>query len=107
VRVVYSPHCLVRLITSSVKVHLLKLSDGKPHPRAQNPLLEYKIPLTPTERGWGLEVVIWENRLGCLFTSALENEWVDTLVVWDWTTGDLVRVRAVPPSRPFLCLSTF
>lgn len=91
----------------SVKVHLLKLSDGGPHPRARNPLLEYEIPLTPTESGWGLEVVIWENRLGCLFTSALENQWVDSLVVWDWTTGDLVRVRLVFPALPFRYLPTF
>ena len=85
----------------SVKVHLLKLSDGKPHPRARNPLLEYEIPLSPTENGWRLEVVIWENRLGCLFTSALENQWVDSLVVWDWTTGDLIRVGGVSPAHPF------
>jgi len=77
-------------------VHLLKLSDGMPHPRAKNPVLEYNIPLTPTERGWGLGVVIWENKLGRLFTSALENELVDILVVLDWTIGDLVRVRASP-----------
>jgi hypothetical protein len=89
------------LITSSVKVHLLKLSDGKPHARAEKPLLEYEIPLSPTERGWKLEVVIWENKLGCLFTSAFEKEWVDCLVVWDWTTGDLVRVRAVPQAHLF------
>lgn len=86
---------------SSVKVHLLRLSDGKPHPRARKPLLEYEIPLSPTEGGWGLEIVIWENRLGCLFTSALENKWVDSLVVWDWTTGDLVQVRAVSPTHHF------
>ena len=77
----------------SVKVHLLKLSDGRPHARAKKPLLEYKIPFDPTERGWGVEVVVWGNKFGCLFTSALENEWVDNLVVWDWVTGDLVRVR--------------
>lgn len=79
----------------SVKVHLLKLSDGKPHPRAQMPLLEYEIPLSPTQRDWELEVVICKNKLGCLFTSASENEWVDNLAVWDWTTGDLVQVRVI------------
>ena len=82
-------------------MHLLKLSDGKPHPRAKNPLLEYEIPLTPTERGWELGVVIWENKLGCLFTSTLHNELVDILVVWDWTSGDLVRVRTAPQTHPF------
>lgn len=79
----------------SVKVHLLKLSDGKPHPRAKMPLLEHEIPFSPTESGWELEVIIWENKLGCLFTSALDNEWVDNLVVWDWTTGKLVQVRVI------------
>ena len=88
----------------SVKVHLLKLSDGKPHPRAKMPLLEYEIPLTPTEHGWELEVVIWGDQLGCLFTSAFENEWVDNLVVWNWTTGDLVRVRAIIHTHPFFVL---
>lgn len=91
----------------SVKVHLLKLSDGKPHPRARNPLLEYEIPLIPTLNGWRLEVVIWENRLGCLFTSALEDEWVDSLVIWDWTTGDLVRVRSISLAHPFRYLLAF
>lgn len=81
-------------------MHLLKLSDGKPHPRAKNPLLEYDIPLTPTERGWELGVVIWEDKLGCLFTSTLEKELVDTLVVWDWTSGDVVRVGTVPQTHP-------
>jgi hypothetical protein len=90
----------------SVKVRLLKLSDGKPHPRARNPVLEHEIPLNPTENGWGLEVAIWENRLGCLFTSALEDRWVDSLVVWDWTTGDLVRVRGRLSGCPSLPVFT-
>jgi hypothetical protein len=83
------------LTTYSVKVHLLKLSDGKLHPRARKPLLEFEIPLSPTQNGWQLESFIWENRLGCLFTSILGDDMVDCLVVWDWTTGDLVRVRTI------------
>jgi len=102
-----SPRCLVRFITSSVKVHLLRLSDGDPHPCAKKPLLEYEIPLSPTERGWALEVVIRENRLGCLFTSALGNECADHLVVWDWTTGDLVKVRVIPSAHSSWCSPTF
>lgn len=86
-------------------MHLLNLSDGKPHSRAKRPLLEYDIPLNPTENGWDLEMVIWENRLGCLFTSTLENEWVDSLVVWDWTSGDLIRVRAAPQTHPLLAFT--
>ncbi|KAF9783672.1 hypothetical protein BJ322DRAFT_1219350 [Thelephora terrestris] len=81
-------HCLLL----RMHVHLLKLSDGKPHPRARKPLLEYEIPLNHTVHGWELEAVIWENKLGCLFTSTSANESVDALVIWDWTTGDLIRV---------------
>jgi len=29
---------------------------------------------------------------------------LDNLVVWDWTTGDLVQVRSISLVRPFLCL---
>ena len=96
-------YCLIYLSSRpahpkhSVKVHLLRLSNGKPHPRAKNPLLEYEIPLTPTERGWELGVVIWENKLSCLFTSALQKELVDTLVVWDRTSGNIVRVSTPSP----------
>lgn len=82
-------------------MHLLKLTDGKPHPRARKPLLTYNIPLDPTESGWQIESIILGNRLGCLFTSTSQNESVDTLVVWDWTTGDLVRVRPIPRARQF------
>lgn len=89
----------------SVKTHLLKLSDGKPHPRAKEPLLKYDIPLNPTENGWQIEAVIWENRLGCLFTSASRSESVDSLAVWDWKTGDLLRVRVIPPPTHFFDLS--
>ena len=101
-----SVYCLIYLSSCpahpkrSVEAHLLKLSNGKPHPTQKNPLLEYEIPLTPTERGWELGTVIWENELGCLFTSALEKELVDTLVVWDWNSGDIVRVRTAPQLHP-------
>lgn len=60
------------------------------------------IPLNPTGNGWSLDVIIWESRIGCLFTSALGDQWVDSLVVWDWMTGDLVQVRLVSPAL-FLC----
>lgn len=86
----------------SVEVHLFKLSDGKPHPRARTPLLRHDIPLEPTECGWQIEAVIWENGLGCLFTSNLENELVNILIVWDWATGNIVQVRASPPAHSFL-----
>ena len=75
-----------------------------PTPAQKKSLLEYEIPLTPTKRGRELGVVVWENELGCLFTSALENELMDTLVVWNWTSGDLVRVRTAPQTHPSWCL---
>jgi len=91
--------------TGHVQVHLFKLSDGKPHPRARRPLLKYDIPLNPTENGWQIEAVICENRLGCLFTSiANHQESVDHLVVWDWTTGDLVKVFSQYGNLSFIFL---
>ena len=32
---------------------------------------------------------------------------MDSLVVWDWTTGDLVRVRTIHPAYFFWCLHAF
>ena len=55
----------------SVRVRLLKLTNGKPHSRAKNPFLECDIPLTPTEPDWELGLVVWENELGCLSTSRI------------------------------------
>jgi hypothetical protein len=96
------PECVTTSTTTSVKVHLLKLSDGKPHPRARRPILKYDILLSPTESGQHIESTIWGNRLGCPFTSTSENESADILAVWDWTSGDLVRVRAF--LKPTICL---
>ena len=96
---VHPPYCVSRLATCSVKAHPLTLSDGKPRPRARKMLLEFGIPLCSTEGGWELDVVVWESRLGCLFTPAKKSELVDSLIIWDWTAGDLVQARANPPAH--------
>lgn len=71
-------------MNSIVKLHLVTLSTGKPHPLAENPVL-----LIPDRFSWMGPLFTLSGDYLCAI-SALESCDDDTAVwVWNWKTGKL------------------
>jgi hypothetical protein len=64
-------------------LHIRTFDTNIPHPDAAIPQLSM------TEGVWGAIVHITGSILASLFMSV---NLLDTLVVWDWTTGDVIGV---------------
>ena len=73
------------------KIHLRTMSDGEPHPAAQTTVLSYTF---ATGAGCIPDVQdtsITDSRLAVL--RGLSHVHTGQIVVWDWTTGQILLVR--------------
>ena len=75
------------------------LNGGEPHPAAQIETLTYTFAPRDADPSGVLEASITDSRLA--FLRGIPNISVTQVVVWDWTTGQILLVR-----RLFVCSHT-
>lgn len=73
-------------------INLRTMTDGSPHPKAQQHVIKYKMSGTFTASGWAHELHINGSRLGVVFRPVDPEDNRFSVVVWDWTTGAIVLV---------------
>lgn len=80
-----------------VELRPLTLHSGAPHGQAAKRNFEHTYGVSPGGMPyllqWNHALKICENLLCVHHTYASEEESLDTLVIWDWKTGDLIMVR--------------
>lgn len=67
------------------------MTDGLPHPRAQKQTITTGVSFASPE--WWGELHINGSRLGVVFRSVDPDDSRFSVVVWNWTTGEMVLVR--------------
>jgi len=74
-------------------IHLRTMTDGLPHPKAQKHVIKYDLSATFASSKWCEELHINGSRFGVVFrpTDLEDNRFF--VVVWNWTTGEIVLVR--------------
>jgi hypothetical protein len=66
------------------------MTDGSPHPRAQKRIISLSLSFASPE--WWGELHINGSRLGAVFRPADPDDNRFSVVVWNWTTGEIVLV---------------
>lgn len=74
-------------------INLRTITDGLPHPKAQKNVIKYDLGATFAGSEWGDELHINGSRLGVVFRPVDPEDNGFSVVVWDWTTGEIVLVR--------------
>ena len=88
-------------------ITLRTLTDGLPHPKAQRHIIGYSLGATFTSYEWYTETHINGSRLGVVFRPTDPDDSGFSVVVWDWTTGEMVLVSGsycntpVPIDAPY------
>jgi hypothetical protein len=72
-------------------IALRTMTDGLPHPKAQRQIIVHDIYASFSSEWWG-ELHITGSRLGVVFRSVDLEDNGFSVVVWDWTTGEMVLV---------------
>ncbi|KAF9646978.1 hypothetical protein BDM02DRAFT_3117826 [Thelephora ganbajun] len=75
---------------SSATITLRTMTDGLPHPKAHQHIIEYDLSATFASSEWCDELHINGSRLGVVFRPADPEDNRFFVVVWNWTTGEMV-----------------
>ena len=78
---------------SSAMIHLRTMTDGLPHPKAQQHAIKFDLSATIASSEWCDELHINGSRLGVVFRPTDLEDNGFSVVVWNWTTGEIVLVR--------------
>ena len=78
---------------TSAAIALRTMTDGLPHPKAQQHIIKYDMNATLASSEWCDELHINESRLGVVFRPGDSEDNRFSVVVWNWTTGEIVLVR--------------
>ena len=70
---------------------LRAMTDGLPHPKAQRRIIVHDLYASFSSEWWG-ELHINGSRLGVVFRPVDAEDNGFSVVVWDWTTGQMVLV---------------
>ena len=73
-------------------ISIRTMTDGLPHPRAHQHVIKYNLGATFATPEWGDELHINGSRLGVVFRPVDPEDNRFSVVVWDWTTGEIVLV---------------
>ena len=73
-------------------INLRTMTDGLPHPRAQHHVIKHNLSATFSGSEWGDELHINGSRLGVVFRPVDPEDNRFSVVVWNWTTGEIVLV---------------
>jgi hypothetical protein len=75
-------------------ITLRSMTDGLPHPKAQRQVIRYDLCAPFSSHEWWGELHINGSRVGVVFRPADAEDNRFAVVVWNWTTGDMVLVCA-------------
>ena len=81
---------LLQLRWKAATITLRTMTDGSPHPRAKQQVIPLDLPSASPE--WGGELYINHSRLGFVHRPADTDDHRVSVVVWDWTTGEMLLV---------------
>jgi len=73
-------------------INLRTMTDGLPHPKAQEHVIKYNLSATFGGSEWGDELHINGSRLAVVFRPVDPEDNRFSVVVWNWTTGKVVLV---------------
>jgi len=83
---------LIRPPIDSIRLHVLRTSDGEGHPKALTPIINYPTTNTPLPVGMSI--------CGSQVCLCLGERYPRDTIVWEWTTGELIfvgfRIRTTP-----------
>lgn len=74
---------------------LRTMTDGLPHPKAKQQVINYDLSPEFVSSEWCDELHINGSRLGVVFRPTDPEDNRFSVIVWDWTTGEVVLVRAL------------
>jgi len=88
------------LVGSAFQIHLLRLSDGRPHPLAAVDQTAFHIDYGQQKAITKLTVLISEHRLVLVVAIRKDlRKKDDGILIWDWRSGHKILVGAFTPAR--------
>lgn len=90
-------------------VILRTMADGSPHPKTRQKIITHKLDPSLASSEWWGEPCLNGSRLGIVFRPIDPDDNRFSVVVWDWTTGEIVLVcrshkntsGPIAPTHPF------
>lgn len=74
----------------AAKITLRTITNGLPHPKARQQVIGFSLGPSFSAPEWWVELYINNSRLGVVFRPTDPEDNGFSVVVWDWTTGEMV-----------------